>query len=77
MQPSNWVAVQGERGTLSEDAKFITIDLREDLGRDWDYFPDANLVALRRGLSCEARAAALDDLHRTLKRRHLRLAESA
>jgi hypothetical protein len=62
---------------MDEDTKFVTLDLREDLGRDWEFFPAMNVVAFRRGISCEARVAALDDLQQTWKRRHLRLAQSA
>jgi hypothetical protein len=58
-----------------EETKFVTMDLPE--GQDFQWFGDLNVVALRTGLDCAGKQRALDELHRTWRRRHLSLVESA
>lgn len=53
------------------------MELPADLGRDWDWHADLNIVVLRKGLDCQAKLAALDDLQRHWTRAHLSVVQSA
>lgn len=63
--------------SLNEETVFVPLDLPDDLGRDWEWYADLNIVALRRGLDVEGRMRAVEDLIATWKREHLRIVESA
>lgn len=60
---------------MAEDTVIHEMDLPP--GKDWAWFPDANIVGLRRGLDPCGRIAALDDLYSHWRRQHLRVVETA
>lgn len=62
---------------LNESTIIKSMDLPADLGRDWVWYPDLNVVVLRTGLDCDGQKAALDDLYETWRRSHLTVVESA
>lgn len=70
------VRPKGERGRVGEDTIVREMDLPDDLGRDWEFFADLNVVVLRRGMDSRAREAAVEDLQREVRRRVLRVVPS-
>lgn len=60
---------------MSEETVFRVIDLPD--GQDWAWYPDLNVIGLRRGLVGVGRMRALDELYRHWRREHLRLVTSA
>lgn len=63
---------------MIEETVFVEVDgsvLGE--GRDWSWLGDLNVVALRRGLTCEAKATVLEDVSRWWRRAHLTLVQTS
>lgn len=61
---------------MVEETVFRTIDLPD--GQDWAWYPDLNVVGLRRGLDCASKLRAIDELQQHWRRsHHLRLVETA
>lgn len=63
---------------MMEETVFVEVDgsaLGD--GENWKWLGDLNVVALRRGLTCEAKAQVLEDITRWWRRAHLRLVQSA
>lgn len=60
---------------MIEDTIVMELDLPEDLGRDWVWHPDLNVVVFRKGLDCDAQMRAAEDLHRWWQRQHLSVVE--
>ena len=63
--------------TVNEETIFRAMDLPEDLGRDWEWFADLNVVGFRRGMDCDAKLHAIEDMQRHWRRAHLSVVESA
>lgn len=62
---------------MNEETIFKDIDLPEDLGRDWEWFADLNVVGLRRGMNWQEKLRAVEDLQRVWRRAHLNTVETA
>lgn len=56
---------------MTEETVFRTIDLPP--GRDWVWFPDLNVVGLRRGLDLAGKLRAIDELQEHWRRENLPL----
>lgn len=60
---------------MPEETVFHAMDLPD--GEDWAWFPDLNVVGLRRGLDWAGKLRAIDELQRHWHGEHLRLVVSA
>lgn len=60
---------------MTEETVFRVLNLPG--GRDYIWYPDLNVVALRRGMNCEQKMLALDEFQSHWRREHLRLVGSA
>lgn len=60
---------------MTEETLVRELDLPE--GVDFVWHGDLNLVVLRRGMTCDQRERAIDELQRQWRRAHLRLVETA
>lgn len=61
----------------NEQTVFVEMDLPADLGRDWEWFADLNIVGLRRGMCLDGRVRAVQNLSRQWQRAHLSVVASA
>lgn len=73
---ATWRARRGRRGAVaSEETIFRMLDLPP--GRDWAWYPDLNVVGLRRGLDLDGKLRAVGELQEQWRTQHLRLVKPA